>query len=121
MKKDALREYINKAHEAYDIAATPPVNRIYESPEDIGDRETDALAERRETLLRIGIDIKYIVVDFLGELTENHGSKRAERMKYYLQNGYVEDYSSAHREQIKFDSKILRAKITRYKIDGKII
>lgn len=137
MKKDPLREYINKAQEAYQSAAEaditdydqfqPPRKRKHDNRKDkeltvaARDKETEPLSENKEKQLEIGIDVKYIVIDFMDKLTNDHGERRAERFKYYLQNGRMENIGYTVRCQVKSDFKRLNRIITRYKIDGQIL
>ncbi len=121
MKRDPLRTTIARAEEAYEVASHPPMNRIFDSPDDIHDPETDPLATKRMKCLQIGIDIKTIVIDFLGDLEKNHGSKRRERFFYFIRDGhvFVNSASSYHRAEIKSDAARLMQIIRRYRIDGK--
>jgi len=108
-RAEDLRLFVKLSIGVYDLAHTPPVQSIYRQvvPDIPPETGEDDYPDTRPAQLRMGIDIKYIVTDFFQYLSDNHGTRRAERFLDYLMEGYIRNISHEHREQIKEDRKML--------------
>lgn len=117
MKADRLKFYIEKAVEAYELAATPRPSNLPEGDElrKIRDKNEEMFTTNRQALLNHAIDVKQILDDFLKQLKAHHGEKRCQRLMEYTMGGYPEKYSYAHRQQIIADHKRLKQKLDDYK------
>ena len=103
-----FREFIEKARESYLVAHLPPLHRVYDSKEDYFQTAEEIYwSKARSTLLQHGIDVKYLVGAFLDELKKNHGSKRAKRLKEYMEDWQVRQYSHYMQAEIKADARRL--------------
>jgi hypothetical protein len=101
VKKDSIREFMETAIEAYDLAATPPSLPIYD---DLADEETPVDCPRKKygnrlTLLAFSLDVKRIYDVFITTLPPT----RAERFATWLKVGYIEQFHSDHRVLLKWD------------------
>ncbi len=117
MKRDHLREYLQIAMEAYNLAATPQPHAIFRDTQDECEEinPTPALpTDNRKSLLDLSIDIKRIVNQFISSLPP----RRAERFILWVQVGFIEQFHTEHREQIKEDRKQLENSIIVYRISS---
>jgi hypothetical protein len=110
-----LRTIIDRAREAYDIAATPAIGPIYEhsmrwgvDPEQYTDPSDAHMIHQRMRLLQYALDVKGITERYLAQLTAYHGDKRAERLKDWLMpGGNTRDVSHWHQQELEHDRKQL--------------
>ena len=118
-----MRKELNKAIEAYNLAATPQPSVLFRDIKDDIDSEPDTtlFTDNRQSLLNYSIDMKYILATFLTSLIENHGERRAERLLERLTGVYLERYTYAHRQQIIADIKRLKQIIVNYRRTGEAI
>ena len=119
MKRDALREFMEIAVEAYDLSATTPPLSYYS---DVVDEENSVYSPRmksgnRHTLLDFSIDVKRIYDSLISDINKQYGQKRVDRFVTWLKVGFIEQFHSEHRCQIKEDRKRLRELINSYKND----
>lgn len=115
MKRDPLRRYIDRAREAYDLAATPPPGLTVQGEQDhIPHPDDVGIVGSRGVLLRHGIDAKCIVNSYLCNLEREHGSKRAQRLVDYLSGGLVCNYSYGQRRLLRADRDALWARLLRH-------
>lgn len=117
MKRDALREFMEIAVEAYDLAATTPPLSYYS---EVIDEENSVYSPRmkhgnRHTLLDFSIDIKKIFEALIRDIEEQYGPKRVERFTTWLKVGFIEQFHTEHRYQIKEDRRRLQLLINAYK------
>ena len=112
-----MRKELDKAIEAYDLAATPQPSTLYRDVKDDMDVEpgTALSSVNRQALLDYSLDIKYILAEYLRGLIEHHGERRAERLIGRLTGVYLERYTYAHRQQIVADIRRLKRIISNYK------
>ena len=106
------------AIEAYDVSSTPRIQAI--EPDAILDEENPVYAPRmkkgnRRTLLDFSIDVKYIYSRFIEDLHGKHGPKRVNRFITWLKVGFIEQFHTEHRYQIKEDRLRLQSLINDYK------
>ena len=117
-KKDSLRKAIQNALEAYELAATPRPNLIFQKiKRDPNDElpEREQLYINRDRLLRFALDMKYMLSAHYCEIKEYHGEKRAYRLIDYLQGKPLSEYSWHQRQEVIADTKALQYKIRKYK------
>jgi hypothetical protein len=119
--QDSLREYIFKAIEAYDVAATPPLSNIYNlgvDPDEYpSDPRDNPIATSRERRLEVGIDVKYLLINFTNSIIMDHGTRRAQRFTRWIKDGgyAIWQYSHAHRQELRADIKRFIRIVNRYK------
>jgi hypothetical protein len=106
---DGLRKQISLAREMYELAATPALNKVYTA------KNPGAMYQSRAYQLNAGIDLKTIINQFLDELVAHHGDKRARRLKNWMEDGQINAYSVAIRQEIRADRNRLRRRIRQYK------
>jgi len=121
-KKDHyIREYLQTAIEAYNLAAsTQPLSMYRETicecePVECG---RQLPTDNRKTLLDLSIDIKYIFNGFIEGLCRDHGDRRGERVIDWIVSGYLERFSYEHRVQIKADRNRLAYLFRQYVVSG---
>lgn len=113
--------FIPKARECYELMQDPPFSPVFRlAIKDIeyALKENEPLSESRAAILRIGIDLKYIINNWLAHLEKCHGSKRVERLIDYIANGYISRFSWHQQRTIKQDARKLWIKITEYRISS---
>ena len=104
-KRDRMREFIINAIECYNTAADPPCIDYARNTEPV-DR-ADYIPTNRGTLLRIGIDVKYIIQNYTKTIPE----KRAETLLQWIAEGkqYIEyNLSDYQQVYLKADRKALK-------------
>ena len=112
-----MREYLAVAVEAYNLAATPQPLAIFQDTVD----ECEALdaprmpTTSRKTLLDLSIDIKRIYTRFMMDVYRRRGPGGVDRFTTWVKVGYIEQFHSEHREQVREDRKRLRKAINEYK------
>lgn len=105
-KKDKLREDIHRFIECYILAANPPAidyARNIEPHDPI-----DSIPTSRQTLLRIGIDTKHIIANYMAKIPE----KRAQTLLDWIQDGSnvaEHNLSDYQRLYLKADRKALQS------------
>lgn len=118
-RPDPLRIYILRAVEAYEVGALPPITPIHSMSERYGvdseryaDPSDNPMISARMALLRHGIDVKWIVANYLESISQ----RRAERLYEWLQPGGSEaNYSHWQRMELKCDRNQLEKLINKYK------
>ena len=104
-KRDRMREFIINAIECYNTAADPPCIDYARNTEPV-DR-ADYIPTNRGTLLRIGIDVKYILHNYLKTIPE----RRQETLLGWIIDGSnIADYqlSDYQRLWLKADRRRLK-------------
>jgi hypothetical protein len=104
-KKDKLREFVHLAIECYNTAADPPCIDYARNTEPV-DR-AEYIPTNRQTLLRIGIDVKRIIHNYLAHIPQ----RRAETLLDWIKDGSnVAEYhlSDYQRLYLKADRKRLQ-------------
>lgn len=121
-RKHEIRVRIDIAREAYRIAGNPEISPIHPmslrwgtDPEPYASPDDVYLTHVRSTLFQRGIDYRNIIGRFLQNLTDHHGSKRADRIIEWLQpGGTTRIYSHWHQAELKHDLKELKKLIRDY-------
>lgn len=117
MSKDYMREYLAIAVEAYDLSSTPDAHSIYRDTLD----ECEPLdapvmfVSARKSQLEFGIDIKRIFDRFIAGLTRQYGPHRAERFITWVKVGFIEQFHTDNRMEIKWDRRRLGGRLARYR------
>ena len=104
-RRDRLRNLIHLSIEAYNTAADPPCIDYARNTEPV-DR-IEYIPSCRSTLLRIGIDVKYILHNYL----QNIPQKRAETLLDWIVSGrdaWIYQLSDYQRIWLKADRKALQ-------------
>jgi hypothetical protein len=104
-KRDKLREFIILAIECYNTAADPPCIDYARNTEPI-DR-LEYIPTNRATLLRIGIDVKHLVNNYLSNIPRN----RAQTLHNWIQDGSnitMYSLSDYQRAWLKADQRRLK-------------
>ena len=117
MRKDYLREYLQTSAEAYDLAGTPAAASIYkETVDEVEPLDAPVMSVTgRQAQLDLGVDIKKIFDSFIGNIKRQYGPSRAERFVTWVKVGYIEQFHSDHRREIKWDRKRLQGMIFKYR------
>ena len=117
MSKDSMREYLQTSVEAYDLAGTPAAASIYkETVDEVEPLDAPVMwVTGRQAQLDLGIDIKKIFDSFIGNIKRQYGPARAERFITWVKVGYIEQFHSDHRREIKWDRKRLQGLIFKYR------
>ena len=104
-RRDRLRNLIHLSIEAYNTAADPPCIDYARNTEPV-DR-IEYIPSCRSTLLRIGIDVKHILLNYCSNIPE----KRAETLLNWIQDGSeVAEYNLSEYQRIflKADRRALQ-------------
>jgi hypothetical protein len=108
------------ARECYDLAATPQPTGLYRQCVDeiVGEEDYKMPTDSRMVLLKIGIDVRYIVAKHLAELEAAHGDGRANRLLTWIGDGQINHLTYWRRMELFADRKRLRMKIQNYRGRG---
>ena len=104
-KRDKLREFIHLAIECYNTAADPPCIDYAKQTEPYD--KINHIPSSRTTLLRIGIDVKYILSNYLARIPR----ARAVNMLQWIEDGsqYAEyQLTDYHRQWLIADRRRLK-------------
>ncbi len=72
-------------------------------------------SNRRDRLLQVGIDVKWLCASFFATLKADHGQKRCDRLMDYLTHGCLDGYSWAQRQNVYADRRRLGYLLNKYK------
>ena len=117
VKRDTLRTFLMMARECYDLAATPQPTGLYRQCVDeiVGPEDYKMPSDARMTLLKIGIDVKGIVLTHLSELEAAHGDGRAERLLEWVHTGQVSHLTYWKKAELLADRRRLKMRIDGYR------